>query len=887
MKYLNTVFILLLASFSQVILAQQITADQDTVCVGTTVTFTVSGISNEAYADANIDDTTNVIDTLNSVNNTFSYTYTQAGTYTAAAFLIPEFVSYNAQVVVVDQPINAPQIVSSVDRVCDASSVTFSLQGDIDAFSNSTFAWKVNGVLQQTAETATSMTYFLEQDQTLQVNLNAYDANLCGIENDIQLSKLVPTSNIQINLSSSDADCGLTNGAVTSAVLGGSAPLTYRWSNGASTQNLINVKAGLYTLSVTDADGCESFRTTGVSVPDGQGVTIDGVDVIDESCVGASDGSAELNYTVNSSGYALTYFSTGARNTHLVEDLTPGGYFVWAEDENGCGQFEAFNVSGFSNEFADVDVLSPTCSNADGEIRFFQSAQTSGWQLSIDSGLTYYGIEDTIKDVAAGIYYLKINTGNCEFYSRLPIVVVNQIANTVVVSAASVTAQDCNQNNGSLKLKVEYDFAPDHTLSEVNWLDLGVSDQLNGQKFVSQQNLQAGVQQIQILAFDSLNNVCEQLLTYEVPSTQPSLQELCVATVIGQNNTEVRFEPEAGFDLYNIYREDYTSKSFHFLKQINVQNGEAVFLDNQIDAGVKSHRYSVKKVDACEAESDFALAHRTTHLTHERMSNSDIQLAWQPYQGIVADSVVLMLDTTGSAQDSLFYAYKSFALGTENYTLTQAEIMADTGLSNALAQGKLNFLIEYASSDSCAVVLKANSNNNTRSNKDMCCRDGSILYVAFANANPVSAASVCDGSIEVEVYGGAAPYTFTWSQAGLNGSLATDLCAGYYQITVTDQNNNTVVTGAQVELTTSLVMNQVKGFEVYPRPAKDKLFIEAESPITQIELFDGQGKRVLSQQVAMQGQVVVSLSEKLSKGFYVLVLHTQQGVLREKILTER
>jgi gliding motility-associated-like protein len=48
----------------------------------------------------------------------------------------------------------------------------------------------------------------------------------------------------------------MKDGIITCTVTGGTAPYTCTWSTGANTPNLQDLPAGLYTVNVTDADGC-------------------------------------------------------------------------------------------------------------------------------------------------------------------------------------------------------------------------------------------------------------------------------------------------------------------------------------------------------------------------------------------------------------------------------------------------------------------------------------------------------------------------------------------------------------------------------------------------------------------------------------------------------
>lgn len=55
---------------------------------------------------------------------------------------------------------------------------------------------------------------------------------------------------------------GESDGAIDLTVSGGVPPYTYRWSNGAMTEDLVGLTAGTYSITVTDAEG----RTVSLSI---------------------------------------------------------------------------------------------------------------------------------------------------------------------------------------------------------------------------------------------------------------------------------------------------------------------------------------------------------------------------------------------------------------------------------------------------------------------------------------------------------------------------------------------------------------------------------------------------------------------------------------------
>lgn len=73
-----------------------------------------------------------------------------------------------------------------------------------------------------------------------------------------QIYKLVDLcSNINLDLAvTNNAAPTTTNGSINLTVTGAVSPISYSWSNGATTQDISLLAAGTYTVNVTDAQGC-------------------------------------------------------------------------------------------------------------------------------------------------------------------------------------------------------------------------------------------------------------------------------------------------------------------------------------------------------------------------------------------------------------------------------------------------------------------------------------------------------------------------------------------------------------------------------------------------------------------------------------------------------
>jgi hypothetical protein len=70
------------------------------------------------------------------------------------------------------------------------------------------------------------------------------------------------------NYYGSNISCqGATDGSINATIVGGTTPYTYQWSNTSTTEDLSNLAAGNYTLTVTDNNGVTATNSVELKEP--------------------------------------------------------------------------------------------------------------------------------------------------------------------------------------------------------------------------------------------------------------------------------------------------------------------------------------------------------------------------------------------------------------------------------------------------------------------------------------------------------------------------------------------------------------------------------------------------------------------------------------------
>jgi hypothetical protein len=240
------------------------------------------------------------------------------------------------------------------DNLGCAVSNTFEVQGIalpvvVSTVSNVSCKNAANGAINlELAANSGACTYLWNTGSTLE------DQSLLGpgtytvtVENTMGCSStssytITEPNDIHSNKVKQNVTCaGGADGSLEFNVTGGTLPYSYLWSNGATVAIQTGLTAGDYTVTITDANGCELLTQTTLSQP---APIIINITATDATSVGNNDGTATVN--VSSGGAApFTYLWSSGGTLSLATGLHAGSYAVTVTDMKGCSVSGTIDVN--------------------------------------------------------------------------------------------------------------------------------------------------------------------------------------------------------------------------------------------------------------------------------------------------------------------------------------------------------------------------------------------------------------------------------------------------------------------------------------------------------------------------------------------------------------
>ena len=287
-----------------------------------------------------------------------------------------------------------------------------------------TYAWSNNTTLQDPTGLAAG-TY----------TVTVTDANGCTATTTVTITE--PASAVSVTTQSQNILCLNGTGSVNSTPTGGVAPYTYSWTNNALTQNITNLQAGSYTVTVQDANGCTA-QSTGTVLTTLSPLPVQILNITGTTILTCTNPTIMLQAT----GGVTYNWSGGSTPLNDTNSITqPGLYTVNMVDPNGCPVSQTITLT------QNITPPTPGITNITGTTIIDCNAPSIDLQAT--GGGTYQwnnnlGTSANVNITQAGTYTVVVTAANgCQDSSTVAITVAPVPAvtanDTTICSGQSVT----------------------------------------------------------------------------------------------------------------------------------------------------------------------------------------------------------------------------------------------------------------------------------------------------------------------------------------------------------------------------------------------------------------------------------------------------------------
>ena len=582
---------------------------------------------------------------------------------------------------------------------------------------------------------------------------------------------------------------GLLTGSIELIVSGGTPAYSYVWTMDSapfsSDQNIYDLGAGEYAVTITDQNNCTAELTFTIIEPTPVDVTGVPFDLSCNALSGPADGAINISpsggqgsvpgdYTYN---WATSDGSGLAATDQNQSGLSAGTYDVTVTDANGCTATESFTLT----EPTPVTVVGVTvdlsCNAssgpADGEI----SITPGGGQGSVPADYTYSwttsdgtGLNATAQNqtgLSAGTYNVTVTDANgCTAATSFTLT-----EPTPVQVLASVTNLSCHANSGAADGEIT--ITPgggqgvnpaDYTYS---WTTIGGSG-LNATA-QNQSGLSAGTYNLTVT--DA--NGCTVEASYDITSpTEVTVVgttiDLSCNAASGTADGAINITPGGG---QGTVATDYTYAW-------STSDGSGLAATDQNQTGLSAGTYTVTVTDAngCTDTESFTL----TEPVPVDVVGTTVDLSCNAASG-TADGAINITPSGGQGSVPGDYTY---AWSTSDGSGLSASSQNQTGLSAGTYTVTVTDVNGCTDTESFTLTEPVPV-DVVGTTVDLSCN---------------AASGTADGAINITPSGGQGSvpgdYTYAWSTSDGSGLSAssqnqTGLSAGTYTVTVTDTNGCT------------------------------------------------------------------------------------------------
>ncbi|MFH1321867.1 MAG: gliding motility-associated C-terminal domain-containing protein [Bacteroidota bacterium] len=520
---------------------------------------------------------------------------------------------------------------------------------------------------------------------------------------------------------------GSTNGYINLSVNGGASPYIYLWSTLETTEDIANLGAGVYSVTVTDTNSCQI--DTGFTITEPSPLTASSTaGATSNSCFGDCNANAVASPSGGVMPYTFLWNNPLAQTDSLASGLCAGNYTVKVTDANGCEILSSVNIATPPAFSAMMATNNATCGACNGSASVSASGGTPGYIINwLDVSFNPIGQTDSnAASLCAGMYYVLVSdTNNC--------------VDTFAIGVSNIGAEAVSTISGNTSCfsscdgQIEANFVCNDPPCTVEWYELSSATLLGFSDSLAT-NLCSGVYSVHVANNSACLNVVIDTVTEPLPILHNAT--LSNSNCFGVNDGSIVVSPGGG------------SGSFIYLWSANAGSST----DSSV-TGLSPGIYSVIITDsaACDTVYSFTITEPSAITVLKDSANASCK---EVCDGTASVSV------SGGVYPYMF--------------------LWDNGHIDSLADGLCDgaHFVKVTDDNGCVDSVLFNITepeplNSTLSVTDALCHNS------------------CDGTATVLSSGGTAPYFYQWDSmaGGQSGSTATGLCAGTYNVIISDTNN--------------------------------------------------------------------------------------------------
>ncbi|MCS7074375.1 MAG: SprB repeat-containing protein, partial [Bacteroidia bacterium] len=205
---------------------------------------------------------------------------------------------------------------------------------------------------------------------------------------------------------------GGSNGSATVNPTGGTPPYSFSWNSTPTqtSQTATNLPAGTYTVTVTDANLCQTTASVTITQPSSIVASVSVVQNV--SCYGGTNGILSASATGGTGSISYSWNTTPVQTGNQATNLPAGTYTVTATDANGCFVTASATISQ-PLQLASTTVVTQPISCFGSNNGILTANPTGGTPpYSYSWNTTPVQTTPTISNIGPGTYTVTVNDAN-------------------------------------------------------------------------------------------------------------------------------------------------------------------------------------------------------------------------------------------------------------------------------------------------------------------------------------------------------------------------------------------------------------------------------------------------------------------------------------------